>query len=355
MSASAQRAEIAAATAAARAEAQARINAQARQLRQVLNALAQDIRLQLAQYASADGTINVAQIPAIQQYLDGRLGAFLQRYHGLLDDGLVTAAVVGSVALPLIAEHVPQSSVVQDVLQFVKDYRAADGLKLSDRIWRVSNQTSDTISQAIQNAIARGQTAAQAAREYIAQGLPIPGEISAEMAAAQFGNVSRTVIDSLINPDAIGNPAYNLERVLRTEMNRAYTQAYVSTASQHEDFAGVKFNLSPNHPRTDICDLYANANLYGLGPGVYPVGQSPWPAHPNTLSYLTTIYTDQVTQDDTDGQATWQDWLGGQTAGDQDAMLGSMDKGAAFRAGKLDHGDLLRPWKDISGRIEGST
>src|SRR5690606_3258478 len=39
----------------------------------------------------------------------------------------------------------------------------------------------------------------------------------------------------------------------------------------------------PQHPRPDICDLYANQNLYGLGPGGYPPDAVPSTPHPNCL------------------------------------------------------------------------
>ena len=52
--------------------------------------------------------------------------------------------------------------------------------------------------------------------------------------------------------------------------------------------------LSPRHPRVDICDEHAAADLYGLGQGVYPVDECPWPAHPNTFSYTEAVYRDEI-------------------------------------------------------------
>ncbi|AZR60628.1 hypothetical protein ELB75_11835 [Eikenella corrodens] len=44
----------------------------------------------------------------------------------------------------------------------------------------------------------------------------------------------------------------------------------------------------------DICDEHAAADLYGLGQGVYPVDECPWPAHPNTFSYTEAVYRDEI-------------------------------------------------------------
>jgi hypothetical protein len=74
------------------------------------------------------------------------------------------------------------------------------------------------------------------------------------------------------------------------EINRAHGTAYLKGAEAHPDCVGTRFLLSPSHPEHDECDLHASANLYGLGPGVYPPGKTPWPAHPNTLSYVVAVF-----------------------------------------------------------------
>ena len=43
----------------------------------------------------------------------------------------------------------------------------------------------------------------------------------------------------------------------------------------------VQFKMSGTHPRTDICDLFAKQDAYGLGPGLYPKEHAPRPPlHP---------------------------------------------------------------------------
>lgn len=43
----------------------------------------------------------------------------------------------------------------------------------------------------------------------------------------------------------------------------------------------VQLVLSGSHPKTDICDLHARADLFGLGPGCYPKAKAPRPTfHP---------------------------------------------------------------------------
>ncbi len=50
--------------------------------------------------------------------------------------------------------------------------------------------------------------------------------------------------------------------------------------------------------------MHATANLFGLGKGVYPPGQNPWPAHPNTLSYVVAVFEEDVTEEDRAGVET---------------------------------------------------
>lgn len=49
----------------------------------------------------------------------------------------------------------------------------------------------------------------------------------------------------------------------------------------------VAWRLHPRHPKRDICDVHATADLHGLGPGVYPPQSVPrFPPHPHCICYL---------------------------------------------------------------------
>jgi hypothetical protein len=82
--------------------------------------------------------------------------------------------------------------------------------------------------------------------------------------------------------------------------------------------------------------LHAKANLYGLGKGVYPkkVIQRLYPAHPQTKSYVTAVWDDEVTKQDKIRDKNRIGWLKGQSQKTQDAILGKK-KGQWLREGKL--------------------
>lgn len=84
---------------------------------------------------------------------------------------------------------------------------------------------------------------------------------------------------------------YNAERIARTEMARAYGTGVFTKAAEDVDVIGIKSSLSSRHPETDICDFHAHANLYGMGPGVFPKGKAPpYPYHPHCLCVLSEVY-----------------------------------------------------------------
>jgi hypothetical protein len=88
---------------------------------------------------------------------------------------------------------------------------------------------------------------------------------------------------------------YFAERIARTELARAYQDGFLARWGPDEDTVAFRWKLSGNHPRVDICDLYANADLYGLGRGIYPKDKVPLiPAHPHCMCRLQPIITGQL-------------------------------------------------------------
>lgn len=80
---------------------------------------------------------------------------------------------------------------------------------------------------------------------------------------------------------------YFADRIARTEMARAYQDGFLLRWDNNEDCVAYQWKLSGRHPRYDICDLYAKANLYGMGAGVFPKDKVPrLPAHPHCMCFL---------------------------------------------------------------------
>ena len=88
---------------------------------------------------------------------------------------------------------------------------------------------------------------------------------------------------------------YVAERIIRTEMARAWADGFWSKALNDDDVIAVKFKLSTRHPVFDICDMYAKADMYGLGAGVFPKNKVPaLPIHPHCLCRYVELYKGEL-------------------------------------------------------------
>lgn len=80
---------------------------------------------------------------------------------------------------------------------------------------------------------------------------------------------------------------YFARRIARTELARAYGDGAMAKWENDEDCVAFQWKLSTGHPFCDICDLYAHADLHGMGPGIFPKDKVPrLPAHPNCMCHL---------------------------------------------------------------------
>lgn len=284
--------DTAAAILKASAEARAQLNVLDSAARERLATLYQQIVAQLQQdlraYGDATDSVRVEVLSNYLRQANARLTELGAAQRNLLQRDLLDAATLGAqvwaavlpaAALPLLADA---------ALRFVNQFVAADGLKLSDRLWRIDNGAKQAIADVLRRNVVMGRDATRAGQELLALGQPIPLDVQARLGLDRVGKLG-AALDQALTTDP--NNAYSHAlRVFRTELNRAHGEAYQAGAGQHPDVIGMQFCLSPNHPRPDICDTLASANAYGLGPGVYPVGKAPWPAHPNTMSYLVAVF-----------------------------------------------------------------
>ena len=88
---------------------------------------------------------------------------------------------------------------------------------------------------------------------------------------------------------------YNAQRIARTETARAWGVSRSNDFLQDDAVVGYKWRLSTRHPKFDICDIHANADLYGMGAGVYPKDKGPeYPAHCNCTCGLSPVYRTDI-------------------------------------------------------------
>lgn len=320
-------------------------------LRKLYQQAADDIAKRIAAHAGSDGNVMLHELQNVLNQVNAKLKELAVARNQLLDRTLTVAVELGTQPMAESAAITSAAAmkINHDALQFVRNFIAADGLQLSDRIWRLDRQAHDLVANAIEQAVIEGHGAAQAAREFLARGAPVPVELQEKIGAASASKIGKTTTDALLTGE--GNPMDNAMRVMRTEINRAYGEPHIKSSMEHPDAAGLRFKLSPRHPKPDICDLHASANLHGLGSGVYPNREScPWPAHPNTISFVDVVFKDEITEADRAGKETPLQALARLTPVQQIGVLGK-NKFEAFKAGKLTQGMIGAKWSAVQKRI----
>ncbi len=153
---------------------------------------------------------------------------------------------------------------------------------------------------------------------------------------------------------------YEVGRIVRTEGMRAFARASLDRMRSTPGVYAYEWRLSPSHPEPDICDVFARADLHGLGPGCYPVGQGPVaPAHPNCTCVMVPKISPESIRAARRGERmprgkpadrSWSDWLRKRDRATQEAIVGI---GAAdLLAAGVDvvtSGGRVRPLWDLLG------
>lgn len=139
---------------------------------------------------------------------------------------------------------------------------------------------------------------------------------------------------------------YHAERIARTENARAYADGQMNRFLDDEDIVAFQWKLSSRHPRYDICDFYANADLYGLGKGVYPKDKFPrLPAHPHCMCHIQPL-TELDIQENKQHKGINQaglDYIQTLTKPNQEVLLGVNGRNTVL-SGKESWQNIARGW-----------
>lgn len=101
---------------------------------------------------------------------------------------------------------------------------------------------------------------------------------------------SEKAIDKAVYVATQENTRYYARRIARTELQRAYQDGEFAQWTNDDDVVAFQWRTSSKHSDCDICDLYKEADLYGLGKGVFPKDKVPsLPLHPHCMCYLKPI------------------------------------------------------------------
>lgn len=125
---------------------------------------------------------------------------------------------------------------------------------LSGRVWKTNALANGLVSKAVNNALARGDSAQKLAKE----------------------------ISGLVNPNVPGGVSYAAMRLARTEINNAFHAQSILDAQQKPWLDQMRWNLSKVHAEDpgDACELYAQIGLFNKE-------RVPPKPHPNCRCFVT--------------------------------------------------------------------
>lgn len=322
------------------------------ELTQIYRQARDDLTQTILAYGDATGSLRLESMRDLLNGVNQQLEHLSILRNTLLDDQLGYSAAIAIRPFNGVLAATALTQVAHNAVEFAHRFIAEDGLQLSDRLWRIDNHAKESIGRSIQSAIIQGHSASQAAQEFMARGETVPNDINRKIGNANAASIAKQSASTLMTGE--GNPYANALRLFRTEINRAHGEAHMASGEAVEGFGGWRFLLSPNHPKVDICDMHARANVYGLGPGVYPNRERcPWPAHPGTISFTEIVFDDEITQEDRAGKEDRISWLKRQPPSVQAGALNGTMKRGALNYGLLKNNEITTPWKVLKRRYEG--
>lgn len=167
------------------------------------------------------------------------------------------------------------SSINQRAVLAFSTRRRFDGLRLSDRVWRIGSQYRGELGRAVEHGIARGLDSRKLARE-------IQQHLNPEVAAPHSASVRARL---KLSRDV----SYQSMRLARTEMSNAFREGTVLGHRATPSYEGSIWEISGSHPVLDECDDLAVGEN---GRGFYAAGNEPFAPHPNCLCVLSPVHRD---------------------------------------------------------------
>lgn len=211
---------------------------------------------------------------------------------------------------------------------------AVDGLSLSKRFHKNDAETVRNMGAALESSIRAGESVTRTAERLLDEGEPIvrlpkyvqelseaagagkneyqkavrawrsqvahlgqgaareAGEFTIRSATQQLvrdlANAKPAEISKAVDRWVLDKARYQARIVARNEAVEAFRDSSLQSWEGQEWVVAVKWSLSGDHPRSDICDVVAGQDLYGLGPGNYPKDNVPQ-RHPSCLCTISAV------------------------------------------------------------------
>ena len=249
------------------------------------------------------GTITPERARELSQSLRREIARLSQQLEGLVGDGARQAmelAVSGHREGLAAASEVAGVSVSHSFAEVPR--RAVEGIMrrrgigvaetFQTLVRRRALAAANDVDRVISSGVARGVSGrrlTQQLAETMAQGdeemLRVLRNTGARGGLTDAARAAGIELD----PEQVKNAKKLLSdsrRIAVTEINSSYFESDRQAAAESPVVDLLEWRLSGNHPVPDVCDLYAEADLHGYGPGRYH--PRTLPAHPHPYCRCTT-------------------------------------------------------------------
>lgn len=203
--------------------------------------------------------------------VENDLDDFESAYGQIVEGSAATAAKLildrnGQLLLEVAGTRSVIDFLEDKVMKEILETKQRDGLILSDRVWRISQEAKRDITNRVTQGILLGESHTRVAKD-----------------------IKQYVVGT-------GGLRYKANRLAITEFSRAYKTANelsVEAMRQDSEFMWFeKWELSPAHRKVDVCDLLASQDPEGEGRGVYRRAPN---RHPGCYCYIYPVYREKRT------------------------------------------------------------
>jgi hypothetical protein len=256
------------------------------------------------------------QATGISVKISDSIGFRKQYLNSITADGVkLSDKIYDAVGTEAVINDIRQSIMVADKWSSLANDLAEQGVVSGG----LPDYVSDLLEKGRQAASLTGDTDAYADYRrqvsYVkrrAEGLADSDSSNLAQAYRDIANLSLSasdeVVDATVNRAIMFKARANAVRLIRTETAKAYGTGAIYDAQQDQDAVGIRVSLSAIHEGYCICDFFTEADMYGMGPGVYPKDEVPeFPFHPHCMCLLDPWYRGEVGEyDDSAGKDAFE-------------------------------------------------
>jgi len=259
-----------------------------------LHLLYEDTRLQLADdmldCADSQNNLSVQALQNMLARVDIDLTELQRGCQDLLWTSMMSAAELGTELWYVAGLKIAPKPLAESAVRYVQSSLDDQGLKLADRLTQLAQRTRRRVTAALQQQLMAGDQAMRTAQILLEQGKSPPTDLLAQSLLQQVDAVVCSLGAALLTGQ--DGPYRTMARLLRSEINRAHVEAYRVAMTTYPHAVGERLLVEPTDVHNCPGDIQTHIDLYGLGPGVYPIGRAPWLHHAAALNFIEAVFED---------------------------------------------------------------